>query len=63
VINKTQGALQSRLSLSGISPSGMAQVWRWAGGAINRMSDRTVAAGGSSATHPGQSLTMYAIPA
>ncbi len=62
VINKTGTALQSPLSLSGVSPAGKAQVWRWTGGAINRMSDRTVPAGGFGATYPGQSLTMYVIP-
>jgi len=62
VINKTGTALQSKLSLAGISSSGNAQVWRWTGGSINRMSDRTVPAGGFSATYPGQSLTMYVIP-
>jgi Glycoside hydrolase family 44 len=63
VINKTGTSLQSNLSLSGISPSGKAQVWRWTGGTINRMSDRTVPAGGFSAAYPGQSLTLYVIPA
>jgi hypothetical protein len=62
VINKTGGALQSNLSLSGISPSGRAQVWRWTGGAINRVSDRTVPPGGFSASYPARSLTMYVIP-
>jgi hypothetical protein len=63
VINKTDTALQSNLSLSGISPSGKAQVWRWTGGSIDRMSDRTVPASGFSASYPGQSLTLYVIPA
>jgi Glycoside hydrolase family 44 len=62
VINKTDTALESKLSLSGISPSGKAQVWRWTGGSIDRMSDRTVPAGGFSASYPGQSLTLYVIP-
>jgi hypothetical protein len=62
VINKTDTELESKLSLSGISPSGKAQVWRWTGGSIDRMSDRTVPAGGFSASYPGQSLTLYVIP-
>jgi Glycoside hydrolase family 44 len=62
VINKTDAALQSQLSLSGIAPSGKAQVWRWTGGSIDRMSDRSVPAGGFSAAYPGRSLTLYVIP-
>jgi len=37
VINKTDTELESKLSLSGISPSGKAQVWRWTGGSIDRI--------------------------
>ena len=62
VINKTDTARESNLSLSGISPSGKAQVWRWTGGSIDRMSDHTVPAGGFSASYPGQSLTLYVTP-
>jgi len=47
VINKTGSALQSPLSLSGVSASGQAQVWRWTGGSIDRMSDRSVRRAGS----------------
>lgn len=63
MINKTGGALQSQLSLSGMAPSGKAQEWRWTGGSIDRMSDRSVPPSGFSATYPGQSLTLYVIPA
>ena len=62
VINTTDTALENNLSLSGISPSGKAQVRRWIGGSIDRMSDRTVPAGGFSASYPGQSPTLYVIP-
>jgi hypothetical protein len=63
VINKTGGALESSLSLSGISPSGSAQVWRWTGGAISHVGNRSVPAGGFTATYPGRSLTLFVIPA
>jgi hypothetical protein len=62
VINKTSGDLESPLNLSGISPSGQAQVWRWTGGAIQHVSNRSVPAGGFSATYPARSLTLYVIP-
>ena len=62
VINKTASALRSRLSLSGIPPSGKAQVWRWTGGAIDRMTDRSVPTSGFEATYPGRSLTLYVTP-
>jgi hypothetical protein len=52
VINKTGGDLQSPLNLSGISPSGPAQVWRWTGGAISHESNRSVPASGFTATYP-----------
>jgi hypothetical protein len=63
VINKTAGSLQSSLALSGISPAGKAQVWRWTGGAISRIGDRNVPAAGFTATYPGRSLTLFVIPA
>ena len=62
VINKTASALQRQLSLSGISPSGRAQVSRWTGGSINRMSDRSVPPSGFEATYAGRPLTLYVIP-
>jgi len=63
VVNKTPGALESPLNLSGISPSGAAQVWRWTGGAIGHVANRSVPASGFSATYPGRSLTLYVLPA
>ena len=63
VINKTSNALESPLNLSGISPKGQAQVWRWTGGAIQHASNRTVPAAGFTATYPARSLTLYVIPA
>jgi len=62
VINKTSGDLQSPLNLSGISASGQAQIWRWTGGAINHVGNRSVPAGGFTATYPARSLTLYVIP-
>lgn len=62
VINKTAGALNSALSLAGISPSGNAGVWQWRGGAIRHLADRTAPRGGFSASYPGRSLTLYVIP-
>lgn len=63
VINKTSNALESPLNLAGISPRGKAQVWRWTGDAISHMGDRSVPAGGFTATYPARSLTLYVIPA
>lgn len=62
VINKTSGVLESPLNLSGISPSGNAQVWRWTGGAITHVANRSVPAAGFTATNPARSLTLYVIP-
>jgi hypothetical protein len=62
VVNKTAGALDSSLSLSGISPSGRAQVWRWTGGAITHVGNRSVPSGGFTTTYPGRSLTLFVIP-
>jgi hypothetical protein len=63
VLNKTGGALESPLSLSGISAPGRAQVWRWTGGAIKHVSNRNVPSGGFTAAYPGESLTLFVIPA
>jgi len=62
VINKTAGALESSLALSGISPSGNAQVWRWTGGAIDHVGNRGVPAAGFTTTYPARSLTLFVIP-
>jgi hypothetical protein len=63
VINKTSAALTSPLNLSGISATAKAQVWRWTGGAISHVSNRSVPPSGFSATYPARSLTLYVIPA
>jgi hypothetical protein len=63
VINKTSDALESPLNLSGISASGKAQVWRWTGGAIGHVSNRSVPSAGFTAIYPARSLTLYVIPA
>ena len=62
VINKTTSPLTSPLSLSGITPSGPAQVWQWSGEAITRLANQTVGAGGFSTTYPAHSLTLFAVP-
>ena len=62
VINKTDGPLTSRLDLTGIAPAGAARVYRWSGGAIARLADRTVPASGFTTAYPARSATIYAIP-
>jgi len=63
VINKTAGSLRSPLALSGISPSGKAQVWRWTGGAIAHVANVSVPHAGFTQTYPARSLTLFVIPA
>jgi hypothetical protein len=58
---KTDEALTSRLELTGIGATAAARAYRWTGGAIRRLADRAVPAGGFSATYPRRSATVYAI--
>jgi hypothetical protein len=62
VINKTASPLTSTLWLSGISPSGAAQVWRWTGGGIERKADQGLSECEFSATYPARSITLFVIP-
>jgi hypothetical protein len=64
VINKTSGALSSTLSLSGFTPSGSAQVWRYSNAdlnAIQHLANQTVSAAGFSASYPANSITLLVI--
>jgi hypothetical protein len=63
VINKTAGALTSDLSLSAISPTGAARVYRWAGSGIQHLANQPVGGGGFTTTYPASSMTLFAIPA
>ena len=65
VINKSAQDLTSNVGLSGFTPGGDAQVWRFTSAAsgIQRAADQPVSATGFSATFPAQSMTMLAIPA
>ena len=63
VVNKTASELTSNLSLAGLTPTGAAQVYRWAGASIARLANRTVPASGFSASYPARSITLYSIPA
>jgi hypothetical protein len=62
VINNTEEALESPLTLSGATPAGRARVWRWTGGPIRHVAHRDVA-GGFTATYPPRSLTLFVTPA
>lgn len=62
VLDKTGSALSSRLTLTGIATSGVAQTWRWTGGSITPVSGGTPIAGGAiTATYPATSMTLYVI--
>ena len=66
VINKTGENLSSNLNLSGFSPGGNAEVYRYSKanlGAIVRRADQTVGANGFRATYPAGSITLIVIPA
>ena len=65
VINKTGGALTSALSLSGFTPSGNAQVYRYSNAnpnAIQNLAAQSLTASGFSATYPANSITLFVIP-
>lgn len=65
VINKTGGALTSTLSLSGFTPSGSAQVYRYSAANLNtiqHLSDQAVSAAGFTASYPANSITLLVIP-
>jgi hypothetical protein len=65
VINKTGGALRSRLSLAGFRAKGPAQVWRYGQAnpnRITRLSNAALSGNALVATYPGNSLTLLVIP-
>ena len=66
VINKTKEALTSDLNLSGFSPGGSAQVYRYSAtnpNQIVRGSDQAVPESGFTATYPAESITLVVVPA
>jgi hypothetical protein len=63
VINKTTGALDSRLAVQGTTPGAAASVYRWSGAGIARAADWTVSGGGVDGSFPARSLTLLVIPA
>ena len=66
VINKTKEALTSDLNLSGFSPGGSAQVYRYSAtnpDQIVRGSDQAVPESGFTATYPAESITLVVVPA
>lgn len=65
IINKTNGALTSTLSLSGFTPSGNAQVYRYSAvdlNTIQHLPNQAVSASGFSASYPANSITLLVIP-
>ena len=65
IINKTNGALTSTLSLSGFTPSGSAQVYRYSAANLNtiqHLADQAVSVSGFSASYPANSITILVIP-
>ncbi len=65
VINKTGENLTSKLDLSGFSPSGSAEVYRYSAanlGAIVRETNQPISASGFTATYPASSITLMVIP-
>ncbi len=66
VINKTAAELGSAVTLSDFTPGGTARVYRYSNdnlGAIVRLADLPVSAGGFSATFPPTSITLLELPA
>jgi hypothetical protein len=63
VINKTTGALESRLTVAGVTPAGPARAYRWTGAGIGRVADQPLSGGGLDASFPARSLTLLAIDA
>ncbi len=62
VLNKTSGALTSKLTLTGITSSaGSAQTWQWTGHGIVAAAPAPIAGGAITATYPASSMTMYVV--
>jgi hypothetical protein len=65
MINKTSGALTGKISLSGFTPSGNAQVYRYSAANLNaivRQANQPVASSGVIASFPADSITLMVIP-
>lgn len=65
VINKTAGALTGDLALSGFTPSGPAQVYRYSAANLNAIlpqPDQALTPAGFNAAFPANSLTLLVIP-
>ena len=65
VLNKTKGALSSRVALSGFTPGASAAVYRYSAaslGAISRVADQSIAASGFDASFPAESITLLVLP-
>ncbi|MBN1430508.1 MAG: glycoside hydrolase family 44 protein [Anaerolineae bacterium] len=66
IINKTKQTLTSQVSLAGLSPSGVAEVYRYSANnltAIVREADQSVTTDGFNGTFPAESITLVVIPA
>jgi hypothetical protein len=66
VINKTGSPLAASLSISGLSVSTSAQVYRYSAAnldAIERLADQPVSSAGLTATYPANSITLMVVPA
>jgi hypothetical protein len=65
IINKTSGALTGNVSVSGFTPSGNAQVYRYSAANLNaivRQIDQSVSSSGVIASFPANSITLMVIP-
>jgi hypothetical protein len=65
VINKTKGALSSRVALSGFTPGANAAVYRYSAaslGAISRVANQSITASGFDASFPAESITLLVLP-
>jgi hypothetical protein len=65
VVNKTSGALEATVALTGFAPDGPVQVFRYSGanlGAIEREPDLAATPAGLTATFPASSITLLVVP-
>ncbi len=65
LINKTDKALNSHLTLSGFQPAAQAQVYSYSAANLNaivRQPDQTISAGGFTMTYPANSITLLVLP-
>ncbi|MBE7474385.1 MAG: endoglucanase [Anaerolineae bacterium] len=65
IINKTGGALTGDVSLTGFTPAGAAQVFRYSAANLNaivQQANQSVTASGFSASFPANSMTLVVIP-